>query len=280
MCEHGRCTRQPRNARTRVLDGLARHTRPRCLSDVAASRASRERCPPSRRAVADQQDRRSQRQRGWHPRGNPRLRRFRGNGSRPVMIRTQWAPRRSLRVEASRGDRHPRGRDDWHGTWNAVSEPTGPIARRPTTEMPCVAVHPRSSVLQALGSAHGRLITGDFRDSRPPRRPEFTRSASVAYEPVHFGLGNCEPETNRGARSLDARRDNPRARPRRSASTSANPLRWPTARDLRARNPLSQNAVRTPQNANAPAGRPGRSLLTCRRASFARARQMHAAFGR
>ena len=30
-------------------------------------------------------------------------------------------------------------------------------------------------------------------------------------------------------------------------------------------------AVRTPQNANAPAGRPGRSLLTCWHASFARA---------
>ncbi len=49
------------------------------------------------------------------------------------------------------------------------------------------------------------------------------------------------------------------------------PRPWPTPRDLRARNPLSQNAVRTAQNANAPAGRPGRSLLTCRRASFARA---------
>ena len=108
--------------------------------------------------------------------------------------------------------------------------------------------------------AHGRLITRDFRAPLPPRRPDFGRSASVAYEFVHFGCWNREPETFGRARSRDARRDNP-ARPRRgSASTSANPLRWPTARDLRTRNPLSQNAVRTPQNANAPAGRPGRSL--------------------
>ena len=105
----------------------------------------------------------------------------------------------------------------------------------------------------------------------PLRRSDFGRSDSVAYEFVQFGRGNREPETFRGARSLDARRDNPRARPRRSASASANPLRWPTPRDLRARNPLSQNAVRTPQNANAPAVGPGRSLLTVGRASFARA---------
>jgi hypothetical protein len=146
--------------------------------------------------------------------------------------------------------------------------------------MPCAAVHPRSSVLQALGSAHGRLITGDFRDSRPPRRPDSGRSASVAYEFVHFGLGNREPETFRGARSLDARRDNPRARPRGSARHSAAPPCWPTPRDLRECNPLSQKRVRVAQNANAPAVRPGRSLLTCSRASFARARQTHAAFGR
>ena len=102
-----------------------------------------------------------------------------------------------------------------------------------------------------------RLITRDF---RLPRRPDFGGSASVAYEFVHFGLGNREPETFWGARSLDARRDNP-ARPRRgSARHPATPLRWPTPRDLRARNPLSQNAVRTPQNANAPAVWPGRSL--------------------
>jgi len=116
-----------------------------------------------------------------------------------------------------------------------------------------------------------RLMTREFRLPRPPRRPDFGRSDSVAYEFVQFGRGNREPETFRGARSLDARRDNPRARPRRSARHSAAPPRWPTARDLRARNPLRQNAVRTPQNANAPAVRPGRSLLTCRRASFARA---------
>ena len=43
-----------------------------------------------------------------------------------------------------------------------------------------------------------------------------------------------------------------------------------TPRNLHARNPLSQNAVRTPQIASAPAARPGRSLLTGRRAAFAR----------
>ena len=116
-----------------------------------------------------------------------------------------------------------------------------------------------------------RLITRDFRVPRPPRRPDFARSASSAYEFVHFRCWNREPETFRGARSPDARRDNPRARPRRSARHSATPLCWPTARDLHARNPLSQKRVRVAQNANAPAGRPGRSLLTCWRASFARA---------
>ncbi len=113
-----------------------------------------------------------------------------------------------------------------------------------------------------------RLITRDF---RLPRRPDFGRRAPVACEFVHFGLRNSEPETSRGARSLDARRDNPRARPRRSARRPPTPPRWPTARDRGALNPLPQNAVRTPQNANAPAVRPGRSLLTCWRASFARA---------
>ena len=116
-----------------------------------------------------------------------------------------------------------------------------------------------------------RLITRDFCVPRPPRRPDFGRSDSVAYEFVQFGRGNREPETFRGARSLDARRDNPARPPRASATHSATPLRWPTPRALDARNLLSQNAVRTPQNANAPAGRPGRSLLTVGRASFARA---------
>jgi hypothetical protein len=68
--------------------------------------------------------------------------------------------------------------------------------------------------------------------------------------------------------SLAAPRDNPPRSPRRSASAPAAPRLWPTPRDLRARNPLSQKLVRTPHNANAPAGRPGRSLFTalsCRR---------------
>jgi hypothetical protein len=95
---------------------------------------------------------------------------------------------------------------------------------------------------------------------RPPRRPDFGRSASVAYEFVHFGLGNREPETFRRARSLDARRDNPARPPRRLARHPAAPLHWPTLRDLGARNPLSQKRVRTPQNANAPAVWPGHSL--------------------
>ena len=100
---------------------------------------------------------------------------------------------------------------------------------------------------QKLRQHSTQLITRDFRGPRPPRRPDFARSASVAYEFVHFGLGNREPETFRGARSLDARRDNP-ARPRRgSARHSATPTPWPTPRDLHARNPLSQSAVRTPQ---------------------------------
>ena len=82
--------------------------------------------------------------------------------------------------------------------------------------------------------------------------------------------------------------DNSRARGRRSASTLATPLRWPTqieagetsAHATRAFKFGSQTAVRAPQNANALAVRPGRSLFTNGRASFARARQFHAAFGR
>ena len=70
-----------------------------------------------------------------------------------------------------------------------------------------------------------------------------------------------EPETFQGAEPFDARRANPRARPRRSARHSAQAFRWHTARDLRARKPLRQNAVRTPQNANAPAGGPGAFTL-------------------
>jgi hypothetical protein len=70
---------------------------------------------------------------------------------------------------------------------------------------------------------------------------------------------------------LDAPRDSPPNLPRRSANAPAAPRIWPTTRDLRARNPLSQNAVRTPQNANAPAGWPGRSLLTSERVHLARA---------
>lgn len=70
---------------------------------------------------------------------------------------------------------------------------------------------------------------------------------------------------------LDAPRDNPPSLPPRSSSAPAAPRPWPTTRDLRASNPLSQDALRTPQSANAPAGWPGRSLLACWRASFARA---------
>jgi hypothetical protein len=68
------------------------------------------------------------------------------------------------------------------------------------------------------GSARARLITRDFRLPRPPRRPDFARSASVVYVFVHLGIGNREPETFRGARSLDA--PNPRAS-RQFASTPA-----------------------------------------------------------
>jgi uncharacterized protein (DUF2461 family) len=57
--------------------------------------------------------------------------------------------------------------------------------------------------------------------------------------------------------SLDAPRDNPPSLSRRSASAPKEPLRWPTPRELRARNPLSQNAVRTPRNASAPTGGQG-----------------------
>jgi hypothetical protein len=83
------------------------------------------------------------------------------------------------------------------------------------------------------------------------------------YAFVSARLGNTEPETGSPSSPSDARRDKPPQSPRRSASAPAAPRVWPTPRDLRARNPLSQNAVRTPQNANAPAGRPGRSLLAC-----------------
>jgi len=74
--------------------------------------------------------------------------------------------------------------------------------------------------------------------------------------------------------------DNPPQSRRRSASAPDAPRLWPTTRDPRARNPLSQKRVLVAQNANAPAMRPGRSLLTCWRADFARAHQFHAAFGR
>ena len=93
----------------------------------------------------------------------------------------------------------------------------------------------------------------------------------AVYAFVSARLGNTEPETETRASPSDARRDKPPRSPRQSASAPAAPHLWPTPRDLRARNPLSQNAVRTPQNANAPAVGPGRSLLTVGRASFARA---------
>ena len=80
------------------------------------------------------------------------------------------------------------------------------------------------------------------------------------YAFVSARLGNTEPETETRTSPSDARRDKPPSPPRQSASTPAAPRHWPTPRDLRARNPLSQNAVRTAQSANAPAGRPGRSL--------------------
>jgi hypothetical protein len=62
-------------------------------------------------------------------------------------------------------------------------------------------------------------------------------------------------------RSLDAPRDNPPSLPRRSASAPAAPRLWPTPRDPGAHKPLSQKRVRTPQNANAPAGGPGAFTL-------------------
>lgn len=99
------------------------------------------------------------------------------------------------------------------------------------------------------------------------------------YAFVSARLGNTEPETETRTSPSDARRDKPPRSPRRSASAPDAPRLWPTPRDLRARNPLLQNAVRTAQSANAPAVGPGRSLLTCWRAGFARAHQFHAAFG-
>jgi hypothetical protein len=84
-----------------------------------------------------------------------------------------------------------------------------------------------------------------------------------AHAFVSAHLGNTEPETEAPAIPPDARRDNPPRAPRRSASAPNAPRPWPTTRDLRARNPLSQNAVHAPQNANAPAGGPGAFTLHC-----------------
>lgn len=80
------------------------------------------------------------------------------------------------------------------------------------------------------------------------------------YAFVSARLGNTEPETESPASPSDARRDKPPRSPRRSASAPNAPRPWPTPRDLCARNPLPQNAVRTPQTANAPAVWPGHSL--------------------
>ena len=85
---------------------------------------------------------------------------------------------------------------------------------------------------------------------------------------------------HRPERPLGVSRDSPAAPGRVPTRGLLAPLIRPTSRDFRARNPLSQKRVRTPQHANAPAGKPGRSLLTVRRAGFAHAHRSHAAFGR
>ena len=139
--------------------------------------------------------------------------------------------------------------------------------------------HRPNAAVARLKRAHPRVSRDNAHLDSSPETSVFRglRAVQISPEAPRWLVSSCisaserEPDTFRCARTRDARRDNPRARPRGSARHSATPPRWPTPRDLRARNPLSQNAVRTPQNANAPAGRPGRSLLTCWRASFARA---------
>ena len=56
-----------------------------------------------------------------------------------------------------------------------------------------------------------------------------------------------------------------KGRPGSRASLAAGPPQETSAHAT----PCSKRAVHAPQNANAPAGRPGRSLSTCWRASFA-----------
>ena len=141
----------------------------------------------------------------------------------------------------------------------------------------CSIQEQRAVVVVVLGALPDRLgarpevsmLAGTGQLAERMRNLVSTLLAVYAF--VSARLGNTEPETETRTSPSDARRDKPPRSPRRSASTPAAPRPWTTLRDPRARNPLSQNAVRTPQNANAPAGRPGRSLLTVGRASFARA---------
>ena len=153
--------------------------------------------------------------------------------------------------------------------------------------------HRPEEVVARLKRAHPRVSRDNAHLDSSPETSAFRGLRTVRISPEaplllmssRISASRTVNQRPFGARGISMRPirkhgDNP-ARPRRgSARRSATPLRWPTPRDLRARNPLPQNAVRTPQNANAPAVRPGRSLSTCRRASFARAHQFHAAFGR
>ena len=184
-----------------------------------------------------------------------------------------------------------RSRDGPRGAAQGGLRPGGRIRELRTRTCPIGRMHAgrigRDEVLTAAGA-----VAGSTADSSPETSASCgLRAVRISSEAPRLLVSSCilasgiVNQRPFGARGLSMRGETirERARERRPGTRPrhrAGPPRETPTHATRAFRFGSQNGVRTPQNANAPAVRPGRSLLTCWRASFARARQTHAAFGR
>jgi hypothetical protein len=132
--------------------------------------------------------------------------------------------------------------------------------------------HRPEEVVARLKRAHPRVSRDNAHLDSSPETSAFRGLRTVRISPEaplllmssRISASRTVNQRPFGARGISMRPirkhgDNPRARPRRSANTSATPLRWPTqieagetpARATHAFKFGSQTAVRTPQNANA-----------------------------
>ncbi len=186
------------------------------------------------------------------------------NGDSYPRVRLWMARRGSHPVMPQRGDRAMRDSD-------LGLAPTGPSSLVLAAGRPCGRASPSLWVgqLNAVLLGHDRHCLQDSQThvSRNRAAHHFHRDSTRdgptrSTIPSPLNRPRCDRSTHQHSEICPnyARNDIPARTPRRSASASATPPRWPTARDLRGRNPCRKTPhARRETRAPRPCGRGAQS---------------------